>query len=531
MKKIKIVVFVMLAIATIFSASAATPKKPNILLIVADDLGYSDLGCYGGEIKTPNLDLLATKGIRYSQAYNTSRCWASRSALMTGYYPQQINVDPRRAPGVPAWAECLPQRLKPAGYRSYLSGKWHVPGVAPMARGGFDETYVNEDHDRNFYPQNIHVNDKKLPAMERSDSYYTSTAYADHAIKCLQDHLRDHADKPFFSYLAFTAPHFPLQAPAEDIQRYKERYTVGWQKIREERIARIHQLELLSCSLSDVEPDVGPPYDFPKALQILGTNEVNRPLPWDELTPAQQRFQADKMAVHAAMVDRMDQEIGRVVEQVRAMNELDNTVIIFLSDNGCSAEIMVRGDGHNPAAAPGSADSYLCLGPGWSNACNTPLRKHKTWVHEGGIATPLIVHWPEEIQSQNAIRTDLCHVIDILPTVLDIAGVQPLAAKDVPPLPGVSMRLSFNTEGALKARAPIYFSHEGNRGLRSAEWKLVSSHKQGHDQWELYSMINDRSEREDLAASQPERVQKMAAQWQQLDQQFNSDGQPQPARP
>jgi len=523
--KISKTVFSMVLIFSIVCCTDAAQKKPNILLIMADDLGYSDLGCYGGEIHTPNLDKLATDGLRYTQSYNTARCWPTRSALMTGYYPQQINIDPRRKPGIPDWALCIPRRLKSAGYRSYISGKWHVTGVQPMAGGGFDESYVMHDHDRNFYPQNFEVNDQHQPPVAKGTGYYSSTAYADHAIQCLQDHARNHADKPFFSYLAFTVPHFPLHAPAEDIKRYETRYSEGWNKIREERITKMHQLKLLSCGLSDVEDEVGPPYEFPGTFEILGPNEVNRPLPWVKLTAEQKKFQADKMAVHAAMVDRMDQEIGRVIAQVRSMKELDNTLIIFLSDNGCSAEIMVRGDGHNPDAPPGSAESYLCVGPGWSNACNTPFRKHKTWTHEGGCATPFIVCWPNEIKSGNDLRSDLCHVIDVVPTILDVAGVKAESPDNAPPLPGVSIRPSFTKAGALKERGPIYFSHEGNRGFRVGDWKLVSAKKFGNDQWELYNMAQDRSERNNLAASQPERVKAMAEQWEKLDQKFNSQGQ------
>ncbi|MDA3924550.1 MAG: arylsulfatase [Kiritimatiellae bacterium] len=510
---------------SILTCCAAAQSKPNILLIMADDLGYSDLGCYGGEIQTPNLDRLASNGLRYTQSYNTSRCWPTRSALMTGYYPQQINIDPRRKPGIPDWALCLPQRLKPAGYRSYLSGKWHVIGVKPKAGGGFDETYVMHDHDRNFYPQRFEVNDEHQHPVKKGTGYYSTTAYADHAIQCLKDHAKNHNNQPFFSYLAFTVPHFPLHAPAEDIKRYQKRYSAGWGKLREERIEKMHQLKLLSCGLSKVEPKVGPPYKFPGTFEILGPNEVNRPLPWDTLTEGQKKFQADKMAVHAAMVDRMDQEIGRVLEQVRSMKALDNTLIIFLSDNGCSAEIMVRGDGHNPDAAPGSAESYLCVGPGWSNACNTPFRKHKTWVHEGGCCTPFIVHWPSQIKASNELRNDICHVVDIVPTLLDIAGVKTESKNNIPALPGKSIVPTFNNPGALKDRGPIFFSHEGNRALRIGDYKLVSAKTHGNDQWELYNLAKDRSECNNLAATQPERVKEMAEHWQKLTDLYDSQGQ------
>jgi arylsulfatase A-like enzyme len=518
-----VVALTLIATAALSSALAAD-GKPNFLIIIADDLGYSDIGCYGGEIKTPNLDRLAAGGLRYSQAYNTARCWPTRSALMTGYYPQQINIDPRKKPGIPPWGLCLPQRLKPAGYRSYLSGKWHVTGVKPKAGGGFDETYVMHDHDRFFYPKNREANDEPLPPVAKGTDYFVSTAFADHAIKCLQEHAKNHADRPFFSYLAFIVPHFPLQAPQASIDPYKGRYDGGWNKLRTERLDRMKRLGLLDCELSPVEPEVGPPYHFPDALRVLGPGEVNRPLPWNQLTGEQQKFQAAKMEIHAAMITQMDEQIGRVVEQIKAMNALEDTVIIFLSDNGCSAEIMVRGDGHNPDAPPGSAESYLCLGPGWSNACNTPFKKHKTWVHEGGACTPLIVHWPKTIKEKNAVRSDLFHVVDIAPTLLELAGLKSEPIGNGPPLPGTSIVPTFTRAGALADRAPLYFSHEGNRAIRIGEWKLVSAKKHGSGEWELYNLAQDRSESRNLAPAQPERVQRMAAQWEAMNEQLFADG-------
>ena len=520
MKIVKVVVSMMILCALAVSAA----KQPNILLIVADDLGYSDIGCYGGEIKTPNLDKLASNGLRYTQAYNTARCWPTRSALMTGYYPQQINIDPRKKPGIPSWGLCLPKRLKPAGYRSYLSGKWHVIGVKPKAGGGFDETYVLHDHDRNFYPARINVNDEHLPPVAKDTDYYVSTAFADHAIKCLKDHAKNHKDKPFFQYLAFTVPHFPLQVPAKSVEPYKGRYSEGWNKLRSERLKKMKSLSILNCELSPVEPEVGPPYYFPDSLKILGSGEVNRPLPWDTLTEEQKKFQSTKMELHAAMVAQMDEQIGRVIEQIKSMEQFENTLVMFLSDNGCSAEIMVRGDGHNPDAIPGSAESYLCIGPGWSNACNTPFRKHKTWVHEGGCCTPFIAHWPDKIKSRNAIRKDLFHVVDIAPTLLEIAGLKAEIKDNAPDLPGRSIVPSFVKEGSLEERDPIYLSHEGNRGLRIGDWKLVAAKTHGNQEWELYNIAKDRSESKNLAASQPERVKEMTARWETLNTKLYADG-------
>ncbi len=315
---------------------AAESPRPNILLIVADDLGYSDLGCYGGEISTPNLDALAQGGLRFTQFYNTARCWPSRAAILTGYYAQQVRRD--IVPGVPSgvtgvrppWARLLPEMLRPLGYRSYHSGKWHVDGE-PM-KNGFDHSYSLNDHDRHFAPRQHTEDDLPLPAVTTNSGYYSSTAIANHAIHCLQEHAAKHPAQPFLEFLAFTAPHFPVQAPAEDIARYRDRYVRGWDAMREERWGRMQAMGIGGSRLAAIEREVGPPYAYPLDLAKLGPNEVNRPLPWATLNPAQQRFQADKMAVHAAMVDRMDREIGRVLEQVRTMGVLENTIVLFLSE-------------------------------------------------------------------------------------------------------------------------------------------------------------------------------------------------------
>src|SRR5262245_39491234 len=408
---------------------AAEPARPNVLLIVADDMGFSDAGCYGGEIATPNLDALAKNGLRMTQLYNTARCWPTRGAILTGYYAQQIRRD--TVPGVvsggrgvrPAWAKLLPEMLRPLGYRSYHSGKWHVDGK-PLANG-FDRSYSLEDHNRHFTPQKHTEDDRALPPVKAGDGYYSSTAIADHAIKCLKEHSEKHAKQPFFGFVAFTAPHFPLHAPAEDVARYKKKYLAGWDDLREQRWRRLKELKIGGDSLSAIERDVGPPYAFPNDIKKLGPNEVNRPLAWKSLTEKQREFQADKMAVHAAMVDRMDREIGRLVAQLKAMGALEDTLVFFLSDNGASAEIMVRGDGHDPDAHCGTGATFLCLGPGWSSMCNAPFRRHKTWVHEGGISTPMIAHWPKGIAARGELRHAPGHVIDVVPTVLELAGGKP----------------------------------------------------------------------------------------------------------
>ncbi len=511
-----------LAVWLAIPALAFAAERPNLLVILADDLGFSDLGCYGGEIETPNLDALAAGGLRFTQFYNTARCWPTRAALLTGYYAQQVRRD--TIPGIrsggrgkrPEWARLLPEMLNPLGYRSYHSGKWHIDGM-PL-EGGFDRSYYLRDQGRFFNPKVHHEDDRKLPPVEPGTGYYATTAIADHAIRCLKEHAEKHAGGPFFHYLAFTAPHFPLHAPPADVARYRERYRQGWEAVRRERWRRIQGLGIVAGRLSAVEREVGPPYHFPEAMKTLGSAEVNRPLPWGALTDEQREFQATKMAIHAAMVDRMDREIGRVLQQLRAMGAFDDTMILFLSDNGASAEIMVRDDGHDPAAAPGSAATYLCLGPGWSTTSNTPFRRHKTWVHEGGIATPLIVHWPSGIAARGELRRNAGHVVDIVPTILEVALGRRFTqynGRSVPLPPGKSLVPAFTrdntvTRGNTAAHDGLWWLHEGNRAIRIGDWKLVAARDQP---WELYDLSTDRSETKNLAARYPQKVRNLERAW------------------
>ncbi len=498
--------------------------RPNVLVILADDLGYSDIGCYGGEIETPNLNALAEGGIRFTQFYNTARCWPTRAALLTGYYAQQVRRD--AIPGVPKtggggkrppWAALLPEMLKPLGYRTYHSGKWHIDGQP--TENGFDRSYYVLDQSRFFSPTKHFLDGKKLPQPKPDSGYYATIAIADHAVQCLQQHAKEQTGKPFFQYVAFTAPHFPLHALPQDIDKYRARYVCGWHEIRARRYDRIKSMGLLNCALSAVEREVGPPYHKDEWFEILGPDEVNRPLPWGELTASQRTFQSTKMAIHAAMVDRMDQEIGRIIRQLKAMDAYENTLILFLSDNGASAEIMVRGDGHDARQPFGSWATYLCLGPGWSTTANTPFRRHKTWVHEGGISTPLIAHWPLKIKTHGAIRTNPGHVIDIVPTVLEVTGGKPFTTwrgTDVPAAPGKSLVPLFAKDNCV-AHDALWWLHEGHRAIRLGNWKLVMDRKRG--EWELYDLSIDRAESNDLAARYPDKVRQLAEMWQErLDQ-------------
>ncbi len=515
----------LIALALLFgcagAADPAGPKsRPNVLIFLADDLGFSDIGCYGGEISTPNLDALASGGLRFTQFYNTARCWPTRSALLSGYYPQQIRMDPPKG-RLPQWTRLLSHELKPAGYRAYHSGKWHVNGAPKiLADGGFDKSYDMTDQNRYFSPQNNHEDDRQLPPVPRGSGYYATTAIADHAIQCLKDHAQNHASAPFFSYVAFISPHFPLHALKEDIDLYRDRFLEGWDVVRERRWNRLKEAGIVSCGLSARDPQFHPRYFKKEVLETLGPGEVEASCAWADLNPEQKRFQATKMAIHAAMVHRMDREIGRVLDQVRAMSALENTVVMFLSDNGADATIMVRGDGHDPSADPGSAATFLCLGPGWASASNAPFRRHKVWVHEGGISTPLIVHWPAGVRARGELRHTPGHVVDLLPTILELTGIAPISV-DGPARPGRSLVPALAADVAVPHDF-IYYHHEGNRALRMGDWKLVSYRENG-DAWELYDLKTDRCEMRDVWSDQPQRARSMADRWSQLTAQYARD--------
>ncbi len=516
LRRILPVILLALLIASIASIAGAAP--PNVLVILADDLGHSDLGCYGGEIDTPNLDGLAAEGLRFTQGYNTARCWPSRGSILTGYYAQAIRRD--ALPGGtgggsgvrPAWARLLPEMLAKAGYRSYHSGKWHIDGE-PLKQG-FDRSLdVTGKGQSNFFDSSgVTEEGKPIGTVE---NFYSTSAVGDHAVKCLRDHAAGHADKPFFHYVAFTSPHFPLHAPQDVIAKYRERYQAGWNAVQKARFDRIHGMGFVTTALAPMEPQIGPPYPFPDAIAQLGPGEIDRPLPWQELTEDQRQFQATKMAIHAAMIDCMDHEIGRILAQLREMKAFENTFVLFASDNGASAEIMVRGEGHDPQALPGSRKTFLCLGPGWSSCANTPFRRHKTWVHEGGIATPWIVHWPAGVKAQGELRQQLVHMVDVTPTVLDLAGVAPPNEHDgkpVPPMQGKSFVPALSDTEAT-VHETLWWCHEGNRALRAGSWKLVSAK---NTPWELYNLAIDRCETNNLAASEPARVAELESAWNQI---------------
>ena len=482
--------------------AAEKRKQPNILLILADDMGYSDLGCYGSEISTPNLDRLAANGLRFTQFYNTARCWPTRSCTLTGYYAQQIGSDPQYGQ-FPPWTRMIPQQLKPKGYRCYHSGKWHVGNAPrPVEDGGFD-----------------------LTGGQTMGENHGSDTIADHAIECLKDHRADHADAPFFSYVCFTAPHFPLIATKADIDKYRDHYKEGWDVVRERRWKNLQKLGIVNCELSKLENDVLPPGFKEDCLKTYGPGEIPRAVNWSDLTDVQKEYQSAKMAIHAAMVDRMDCEIGRILEQLKTMNVMEDTVIFFISDNGASAEMMIRAWGHKPTAEPGSMETYQCLGPGWSSCSNTPFRRHKIWVHEGGISTPLIVHWPRGIAAKGELRHDVGHCVDFAPTFFDLAGQIP-ADTGAPKRPGRSLLPAFEKDTGVP-HEPVFFKHQGHKGLRVDDWKAVVGEG---DTWELYNLKADRSEMKNLAGQEPERLKSMTEQWNKLDAEYLAQAGPKPEK-
>jgi len=495
-------------------------KRPNIMLVLLDDMGFSDLGCYGGEIETPNIDRLAKKGVRFTQFYNTGRCWPTRSSILTGYYAPQVCMDPPKRDQRQPWQRCLPHYLRQAGYRNYHSGKWHVMNTAdPETEGEFDISWGYDIEQYNHWFE------------YKGEKNYSSTVITDHALDCLKAHEADHKGTPFFHYVCYTTPHFPVQAEQQDIDKYMDKYNEGWDVMRERRWQRLKEEGIVNCDLSEREPDVPAPHYLAKKDEWgpqYGPGEIEYAVAWDSLTDEQKRFQATKMAIHAAMVDRTDQDLGRLLDQLESMEVYDDTLILFLSDNGASAEMMIRGKGHDPEVPPGSEMSHLCLGPGWSTCSNAPFRRHKIWVHEGGVATPLIASWPNGIKSQGDLRHDMGHCVDFLPTLMDLAGVKPEdipLPEGAPPIPGKSLVPTLQEDGSLE-RDYIYFHHEGNRALRVGDWKLVNeslvNRGTNDDPWALYNLATDRCEMVDLSAEMPEKVKELQEQWQACEDRYRT---------
>jgi arylsulfatase len=501
--------------------AAATKQRPNIVLILADDMGFSDLGCYGGEIRTPNIDSLAHQGVRFTQFYNTARCCPTRASILTGLYPHQAGIghmvdNPKPFPGyrgdLSRNAVTIAEALKPAGYQTLMSGKWHVTPVTeskhnwPRQRG-FDRYYgIIHGAADYFNPVTLTRDNEKEPVDK--PGYYFTDAIASNAA----DFITSAAKKkdPFFLYAAFTAPHWPLHALESDIARYKGRYKDGWDNLRQERLKRQVEMGIIDkrWPLTDRDPTVAP---------------------WKDA--ADKEWQQRRMEVYAAQVDRLDQGVGRILEALRQSGQENNTLVLFLADNGGCAEELgpkARGlhvpaktfdgkpvkPGNIPGVMPGSEETYQSYGVPWANLSNTPFRLYKHWVHEGGIATPLIARWPGVIRRENTLTHEPGHLIDVMATCVDVAGAkypESFNGERITPLEGKSLRPVFET-GKRTGHNAIFWEHEGNRAVRQGKWKLVSRRPGG---WELYDLEADRTEMQDLAAKNPQRVSAMSALYDQ----------------
>ncbi len=474
-------------------------RRPNIILIMADDLGYSDIGCYGGEVHTPNLDKIAAAGMRFRQFYNCAKCGPTRATLLTGQYDQAVGKSNME------YGATFGELLRAVGYRTLISGKWHQSPL-PTTRG-FDRYFGLADGCCNFFNPGTKARDGEGPPGRKRSSarrwaiegkaimgyvpedkdFYTTDAFADYAVDRLEQYKNE--DKPFLLYLPFTAPHYPLHAWPEDIAKYRGKYKVGWDEIRKRRYKRQTEMGI-------IDPKYKPSPRDPRVPA------------WDTLSAEKQDEEDLKMAVYAAMIDRMDQAIGRVFEKVRQLGKWDNTLIMFLADNGGCAETPNT----TPDIPPGPVESYRSLGPAWANASNTPYRKYKSSDYEGGACTPFIAHWPGVIKP-GTFTDQFGHIIDIVPTLMEITGAtypSQLNGRKLKTVAGKSLLPIFQG----KKREPhdaVFFQFGAAKAVRTGKWKLV---KFGKSDWELYDLDADRTELNDLAAQKPERVKEMEAMWQ-----------------
>ena len=501
---------------------STTDRRPDVLLVLADDMGFSDIASYGGEIRTPSLDRLAEDGVKLTQFYNTARCSPSRASLLTGLHPHQVGIGilnfddaPDGYPGNLA-EECatVAEVVREAGYSTYLSGKWHLavdmdtPNDAWPTRRGFDRFFGTLEGAGSFYqPRTLVRGEENIEHEAAQEGWFYTDAIADHAVRFLAEHDAERPDDPFFCFLSFTAPHWPLHAHPEDIERYSGRFDAGWDRLREERLERLVEAGIIDPSwpLTDRDPRVPAWEDAPD-----------------------KEWEAARMATYAAQVDRMDQGIGRVLAELERTGRLENTLVIFLSDNGGCAEEMppesvkefvesfvpitmvsrTGGEvvpGNVPGLMPGPEETYQSYGRSWANLSNTPFREYKHWVHEGGIATPFIVHWPAGLSgSAGELRTEPAQLVDVLPTIAEVAGASYPTQRDghaVPPAEGRSLLPSLR--GQEGAERDLFWEHEGNSAVRRGRWKLVRKHARP---WELYDIEADRTELDDVAAEHPDLV-------------------------
>lgn len=507
----------------------ADPPRPNIVLIMADDMGWSDLGCYGGEIETPHLDALAEGGVRFTQFYNTARCCPTRAALLTGLYQHQAGIGHMTGnDGIPSYQGFLNDRcvtiaeaLRPAGYATLITGKWHVgsaPGQWPLDRG-FERYWGTPSGGGVYFKDTLQVRTNVFfvdgdQRIEPPDDLYVTDTFTTKAIQFVEETVKS-TDKPFFLYLAHIAPHWPLQAKDEDIAKYRGRYDIGWDAVRRDRFRRQKAMGLVpeDARLSERDP---------------------RARAWDDMPEDARRDLAHRMEIYAAQIDCIDQNVGRLVAKLKELGQFENTLILFLSDNGCSAEGGPGGFSRGKPGAPiGTGLSYASVGLEWANAADTPFRKFKMHTHEGGIATPLIAHWPagmqagsSQKQSSGRLVHEPGHVIDLVPTLLDVAGAEypetfhsksilPPEGRSLKPLiiaePGQALAENGATGTSAHSLRPLFWEHQGNKAVRVGDWKAVAPHGQ---EWELYNLADDRTETRNLAEKRPDKTRELAAIWQ-----------------
>ncbi len=501
----------------IHGAENETAPRPNIVVLFADDMGYSDIGCFGSEIETPNLDRLAADGLRFTHFYNTGRCCPSRASILTGLYPHQADIGHMAGDlGVRGYrdrisfnAVTLAEVLGSAGYHTIMTGKWHLgwrDEGCPTARG-FQHFYGTRGYIDSYYtivPKTeiylgeelvIPVTENPVNHLEPDEEWYTTDVFTDYALHFI-DEVREQDDEPFFLYLAYNAPHFPLHAKPEDIEKYRGKYKKGWYQFRLQRYRRLVELGIIDerWALSDLDAKA-----------------------WKSLTDEQREDMDFKMALFAAIIDRLDQNIGRVIEHLEKIGELDNTLLVFLSDNGGTKETGLFGikgkentvkNYEEWARAGGWTSSY---GQGWANLSNVPFRRYKRENHEGGTSAPFIAHWPNGIEAKGELRHQVAHLIDLMPTFVELAGAEypeEFNGHRIQPMEGTSLVPTFH-QPTEKPRT-LFWEHEGNRAIRDGKWKLVGSR---NEPWELYDMAVDRTELNDLSQQHPEKFEALEAKW------------------
>ncbi len=502
-----LVYLLLMATAAGNRAMAQPAKRPNILFILADDMGFSDIGCYGGEVSTPNIDKLAAGGIKLRSFYNNARCCPTRASLLTGQYPHSVGMGhmvsmPAEKVQLGSYQGFLDsdhptiaEQLKPLGYSTYMVGKWHVgerPEHWPLKRG-FDHYFGLISGASSFYEiipaekgkRHIVLDDKDYDVPK--EGFYMTDAFTDHAIRYVSDQKKDNPNKPFFLYLAYTAPHFPLHAYEADVAKYEKLYEQGWDVTRDKRYQK-----MLKLGLVDKRYQLTPRPD-----NIPAWSDAPNKAEWIR-----------KMAVYAAMIDRMDQNIGRLIQTLKATGQYDNTLIVFMSDNGACAENVAGRNFNDPTVKIGERGSYVTYDTPWANVSNTPFRKYKSFMHEGGMITPCILQWPATIRPKAGYHEGIGHVMDLVATSLDLAG-QPANRLPGNDLSGKS--LSYLWTGKQPAARTYCWEHEGNQAIRKADWKLVKDAEDAD--WELYDLKTDPTETTNLAAKFPSRVAELTEEY------------------